>query len=61
MTDVEMYIHQQTDRAILASDTGDVEDAVWLPLPLVEVAPIAGRVSVTVTIPDWLAQREGLI
>lgn len=61
MTEVEMQIHRQTDRAIHASNTGDEEDAVWLPLSLVEVTPKTGHASVTVTMPEWLAKREGLI
>lgn len=61
MTEVDMHIHRQTDRAIHASNTGDDEDAVWLPLSLIEVTPKAGCTSVTVSLPEWLAKREGLI
>lgn len=55
LVDLEMVIHVKTERAVLASDTGDKEDAVWLPLSQIE---IDGE---TITMPEWLAEEKGLI
>jgi hypothetical protein len=59
---VELYmqIHRQTDRAIFASTTGSENAAKWLPLSLVEVTPHIEGIS-TVSLPEWLAIREGLV
>lgn len=59
LVDLPVQIHGRTNRAILVSDDGDRERAVWLPLAHVEVAP-NGRYHV-VTMPEWLALDRGLI
>lgn len=59
LIDIQMTIHHQTDRAILASDDGDRERAVWLPLAQIEVAP--GSRGHDVTMPEWLAVEKGLV
>lgn len=57
--DVTVHLHHQTDKAVLVSDTGDKDDAVWLPLSQIEIAP-DGAVHV-VTLPEWLAKEKGLV
>ncbi|MFN8682800.1 hypothetical protein ACDP63_16900 [Paracoccus sp. P2] len=59
LVDLTLQIHARTERAILVSDDGDREKAVWLPLPHIEVAP-RGRHHV-VTMPEWLAIDRGLV
>jgi len=58
LVDIEVQIHARTERAILVSDDGEREGAVWLPLAHVEVAA-KGRHHV-VTVPEWLAVDRGL-
>lgn len=60
--ETEMVIHQDRDgqRAILASTTGDVDDAVWLPRAEVEVEYTApGRANVCM--PQWLAENRRIV
>ena len=59
LVDLTLQIHARTNRAILVSDDGDRERAVWVPLAPVEVAP-QGRHHV-VTMPEWLAIDRGLV
>ncbi len=56
----KMKIHHETDAAILMSDTGDEDDAVWLPKSQIEYED---RVDgyVLVEVPEWLAEDKGLI
>lgn len=58
---LETHILRRTDRAICVSETGLGDDAVWLPLSLVEAVPVAGKPYFAVSMPEGLAQREGLI
>ena len=57
--DIEGQIHAKTERAILFSDDGEKDGAVWLPLSQVEVDMRAGGAA-TVTLPEWLAVERGL-
>ena len=60
LVDVEVQIHHRTERAILVSDDGDRERAVWLSLSLVEVETKQGGLAEG-TMPEWLAKERGLI
>lgn len=60
LIDVTMQIHHRTERAILASDDGDKEKAVWLPLSQVEVSMKDGGTA-EITMPEWLAVEKGLV
>ena len=55
-----MTIHHETEKAILASDDGDREKAVWLPKSRVEVEKLPGGIC-CVTMPEWLAVDKGLV
>jgi hypothetical protein len=59
LIDVTMQLHHRTDRAILVSDDGDKDNAVWLPLSQVEVLPKNDGM-VEVTMPEWLAVEKGI-
>lgn len=57
LTDLTVELLFETDKAYLVSD-GDKE--VWLPKLLCEVFVVKDSM-VEVTLPEWLAKREGLI
>lgn len=60
LIDLQLRLHAETERAILVSDDGDREKAVWLPLSQIEVNRRDGAV-IDVTAPEWLATEKGLI
>ena len=45
--DIDVDLHHETDRAILVSETGDKDDAVWLPKSQIEIVSESGYLSVT--------------
>jgi hypothetical protein len=61
LTDITVQLHQETQRAILVSDDGDLEKAVWLPKSQVEFAMKAGSDVAEVTLPEWLAIERRLV
>ena len=60
LIDLTLQKHHETPKAILVSDDGDKNRAVWLPLSQVEVVE-KGQGIVEVTVPEWLAKDKGLI
>ena len=58
--DIECFKHAETDKAILISDNGDEEHAVWLPKSQIEIEGDQDDI-LTVTLPEWLAMEKGLI
>lgn len=60
LVEVTVKIHQTTERAVLVSVAGDVEDAVWLALFLVEIEAKPNGFA-EVTMPECLAKARGLI
>jgi hypothetical protein len=60
LVDIELQLHHETDKAILVSDDGDRERAVWLAKALVEIEP-KKRGIVVVTMPDWMARDKGFV
>jgi hypothetical protein len=62
LIDLSMWRHAQTRKAILVSDDGVREHAVWLPLSQVEVVEEDETdLDIIVTLPEWLALEKGLI
>jgi len=59
LVDLTLQIHAESRKAIKVSDDGDPKKAVWLPLSLIEIEK-KGKF-VEVTLPEWLAKREGLV
>jgi hypothetical protein len=57
-TELDLHWHGETELAIRVSENGDEERAVWLPKSQVEFART--RTGVSVELPEWLAEREGL-
>lgn len=60
LVDIAVQVHHRTDKAILVSDDGDRDKAVWLPLSQIEIEERAKGI-VEVTLPEWLAMDKGLI
>lgn len=60
LIDLEMCLHYQTEKAILVSDDGDRENAVWLPKSLIEFEK-NGDGFVTVTMCEQLAIDKELV
>lgn len=61
LTDITVRLHQETERAILVSDDGDNDKAVWLPKSQVEFVQKPGSDVIEVTLPEWLATERGLV
>jgi hypothetical protein len=61
LIDIDMMIHVEGKKFIIASDTGDKKDAVWLPRSQIEISPSAIKGLVTITIPEWLATARKLM
>lgn len=60
LVDLTMQLHAETAKAVLVSDDGDKDKAVWLPLSQCEVERKAKGI-VIVTMPEWLATEKGLV
>jgi len=58
--DIEMQLHHETGKAVLVSDDGDRDNAVWLPKASIEIEPKSKGV-IVVTLPEWLAVEKGLL
>ena len=61
LIDVACCQHAETDKAILVSETGERDDAVWLPKSQIEIENDSHKNFITVTLPEWLATDKGLI
>ena len=59
--DIEVTLHAETALAILVSDDGDEDNAVWLPKSQIEYSPRIQGDIINLTIPEWLATDKGLI
>lgn len=72
LTDLTLALHHETDKALLVSETGDPKKSKWLPKSQVEIEPTGkfcqrdNKVGsekypvVIVTLPEWLAIKNGL-
>ena len=59
LLDLTLHIHHKTAQAVLVSEDGDKDRAVWLPLGQIEIE--VTKTSAVVTAPYWLAKDKGLI
>ena len=59
--DLTLHLHHETPMAILVSETGDEKRAVWLPKSKCDIEGKRDSDIITVTLPEWLALKEGLI
>lgn len=60
LTYIDVEILASTERAVRVH-TGKKSGAVWLPLAQIELTPTATPGVHSLTLPEWLATREGLI
>lgn len=58
--EVTMIIHRETEKAWLASKTGDKNDAVWLPKSQIVIIEDEED-KMTMSIPSWLAVEKKLV
>jgi len=61
LIDISCHMHHRTERAVLISDDGDSDSAVWVPLSQCEVETTSDPSIITVTLPEWLAVEKGLV
>lgn len=59
--DVDMFIHVDTAKAVLASLDANKKTAVWLPKSQIELADTKMKGVKTVTMPVWLAEEKKLV
>lgn len=60
LVDLSMILHAETEKAVLVSETGDKDDAIWLPKSQCEIEFLNGNM-VEITLPSWLAKDKELI
>lgn len=57
-----MKRHRTTDKAVLLSTSGQIDDAIWLPNSQLTMTPTADRRWIFyVTMPEWLATKHKLL
>lgn len=71
LIDIQVALHHETEKAVLVSETGQDARAKWIPKSQVEVEPTGSFVQwqvgakkyplVKLTLPEWLANNNGLI
>ncbi len=61
LVDVAVVRHAETEKAILVSETGERDKAVWLPKSQIEIENDGHKNFVTVTMSERLALDKGLI
>jgi hypothetical protein len=60
--EITLEIHHETERAYLVSETGNEDDAVWIPKSQIEISdPVEVGEAVEITMPEWLAKERGFI
>ena len=62
VVDIEVHVHHRTEKAILVSQNGDKDEAVWVPLSQVEIEKHQTlQRAYILTIPEWLAADKGML
>jgi hypothetical protein len=57
--ELEMYVHAETEKAILVSEDGEEDNAVWLPKSQIEYESDGDMA--TVQCPEFIAIDRGLV
>lgn len=52
--------HHETAKAVLVSETGDKDDAFWLPYSQIEIIDDEDDNAVILDVPRWLADKHNL-
>ena len=58
--ELDLFLHHETEKAIKVSDSGDEEDAVWLPRSQVQIMYQRDDL-ITVVMSEKLAQEKELV
>jgi hypothetical protein len=62
LIDLEVMVHAETDEAIKVSLDGNAQKAVWIPKSMIEIErSMKMEDVVTMTVPQWKAEKEGLV
>jgi len=61
LTDVTLQLVHETQKAYLFTDDGEEKSAKWVPKSQVEIELKRGSNIYEVTLPVWLAQKNGWI
>lgn len=59
LIDIKVKLHHETAKAILVSDDGDLQRAVWIAKSQCEIE--AKGAYHELTLPEWLAKEKGFI
>lgn len=62
LVDIALHFHAERPLAILVSDDGDRDSAVWLPKSQIKYEKLRreGEI-IAVSLPEWLAIEKGLV
>jgi hypothetical protein len=52
--------HRETEKAVLVSETGENDDAFWLPYSQIEIIDDEDDNAVILDVPRWLAEKHNL-
>ena len=61
VVEVTLQIHHETEKAYLVSESGDKNEAVWLPKSMCERGEKAAPAIYTFDMPEWLALEKGFL
>lgn len=59
LVDITVMRHAETAKAVLVSNDGDEDGAVWIPKSQISIAEMDGK-AIEISIPEWLAMDKGL-
>jgi hypothetical protein len=59
---INPVFHHETERAVLVSENGDRDSAVWIPKSQIKIDPdnLSDGDTCKITLPAWLSEKKGL-
>lgn len=60
LIDLTVFLHAETELAILVSEDGEDTEEIWVPKSNCEFYVVKGNI-IELTLPEWLAIKKGLI
>ncbi len=60
LIDISVFLHHETQGAVLVSDDGELQKAKWIPKSQCEIERQPGG-TVILTLPEWLAIEKELV
>lgn len=61
IVDISVQLHHETEKAVLVSDNGNKDKAIWIPKSLIEISQADKNGIVEISLPEWMAKSKGLI